>query len=373
MSDSYFDDEENGKSSGFLFKIPTVIWDRRWYVIVPTIAAGVAGIAAAILMPTTYESKATLLVESSELAKDNGANTSEAVDRRMAKIRQQLLSRPDLIELIQKYGLYKSSEKGELLSKLVERMRSDNTIEAIDAVIGGSKMPAWSKGQNGSIAFGLSFTYSRPDLTQIVAQNFVDKLLKLDSETLQGEAKLNLKLLTDQEAELQSQLSAVNSQINLIAGQGGSSLVASPILAMGGGAAGYQTQIAELRRQNIQLSSQLGSSGISRDPGVVAAEAQLSAARSIYADNHPDVKLAEARLAAARSAAANFETKSLSGSVAQQIAANNATIAQLSAALNAENAPPLAVVPIIKYAPTKGFLAKFLGKKSSKRPSAKEK
>ena len=92
MSDSYFDDEENGKSSGFLFKIPTVIWDRRWYVIVPTIAAGVAGIAAAILMPTTYESKATLLVESSELAKDNGANTSEAVDRRMAKIRQQLLS-----------------------------------------------------------------------------------------------------------------------------------------------------------------------------------------------------------------------------------------------------------------------------------------
>ena len=158
MSDSYFDDEENGKSSGFLFKIPTVIWDRRWYVIVPTIAAGVAGIAAAILMPTTYESKATLLVESSELAKDNGANTSEAVDRRMAKIRQQLLSRPDLIELIQKYGLYKSSEKGELLSKLVERMRSDTTIEAIDADIGGSKMPAWSKGQNGSIAFGLSFT-----------------------------------------------------------------------------------------------------------------------------------------------------------------------------------------------------------------------
>ena len=67
------------------------------------------------------------------------------------------------------------------------------------------------------------------------------------------------------------------------------------------------------------------------------------------------------------------QVASLSGSVAQQIAANNATIAQLSAALNAENAPPLAVVPIIKYAPTKGFLAKFLGKKSSKRPSAKEK
>ena len=48
-------------------------------------------------------------------------------------------------------------------------------------------------------------------------------------------------------------------------------------------------------------------------------------------------------------------------------------IRSVHALAKATGAPPLAVVPIIKYAPTKGFLAKFLGKKSSKRPSAKEK
>jgi len=330
MNAGYFDEETVDNSGGFLFKIPFILWDRRWYIIIPTAVCAVAGTVAAFVMPTKYQSKATLLVESSELGDATSGSPTEEVDRRMAKIRQQLLSRPDLIALIQKYGLFQVADRAEPMSTLVEHMRDATNISAVAADIAPSQSRG---GQASSIAFSLSFEYPRPALAQLVAQNFVDKLIKLDTEELRNQADTNVQMLSDQEATLQSRLSELNSQINAIAGQNGAALSSSMgmgSISLGGG--NYETQIAELQRQNAQLRAQVGASGISSNPGVVAAEAKLAAARAMYADGHPDVRAAETELVAARNAAVNFQNKSLSGSVAQQIAANNAQIGQLSQA-----------------------------------------
>ena len=326
--------QESDQSGNFIGSLPVILWERRWLIIIPFVILSIAGIAAAFLLPRSYRSSATLLVESQNLPTDTAASGpgDTIIDRRMAKIRQQILSRPDLVGLIQANNLYDASARREPLSKLVDRMRNATNISAVDADIargGGSNA--------GSIAFALTFDYPTAPQAQLVAQTFVDRLLKLDASETQAQAQTNARFLEDQEANLQAQVNAVETQINRITGQNGAALAASNMgmtVMTGGG--DYDGQIATLERQNAELQAQTGKPAVGRDPNVIAAEAQLAAARAQFSDDHPDVKLAQSRLAAAKSTAAAFQTNSVSSVVQRQVAANNAAIGQLRNAKSIE-------------------------------------
>lgn len=321
-------DQDEG-SSNWLGSLPFILWQRRWFVIIPAILFTVIGIAAALLMPSMYRAKAELLVESQNLPDSTvSASLDNVIDRRIAKIRQQILARPDLVGLIQANNLYDANDRKEPLSVLVDRMRAATDISAVDADIRAQG------GQNaGSIAFQLTFDYPAAAQAELVAQTFVDRLLRLDASQTQGEAEANVHFLEDQQASLQSQVAQVESQINQITGQNGAALANAGGLGMISiGGADYETQIASLRRENVQLQSQLGGMGLGRDPAVLAAEAQLAAVKAQYSDNYPDVKLAEIRLAAAKANAKNTLSSAVTAPVQQQINANNDAIAQLEAA-----------------------------------------
>jgi uncharacterized protein involved in exopolysaccharide biosynthesis len=320
--------QEADASGNFIGSLPVILWERRWLIIIPFVLLSIAGIAAAFLLPRSYRSSATLLVESQNLPTDGSASGpgNTVIDRRMAKIRQQILSRPDLVGLIQANNLYDASARNEPLSALVERMRDATNITAVNADIAQG-------GNAGSIAFSLTFDYPSAPQAQLVAQTFVDRLLKLDASETQAQAQTNARFLEDQEANLQAQVNGIESQINRITGQNGAALSASNMgmtVMTGGG--DYDGQIAQLERQNAELQAQTGKPAVGRDPNVIAAEAQLAAARAQYSDDHPDVKLAESRLAAAKSTASAFQTNSVSAVVQRQISANNAAIGQLRGA-----------------------------------------
>lgn len=326
-----FSSEQADQSSGVIANIPIILWQRKWFVLPPAVVVAVGSVAAAFLLPRSYESSAVLLVQSQNLPGGvaNGL-VDDVIDRRIAKIRQQLLSRPDLVELIQTNNLYDASSRSEPLSKLVERVRTATDISAVDADIAQGVR---GKPGAGSIAFKLSFSYPRAREAQIVAQTFVDRLLKLDASESQSQAEANVRFLEDQQVGLQKQVEAIEGQINSITGRNGAALSNSAGLGMitiGGG--DYDSQIANLRRENAQLLAQTGGSAVGRDPNVVAAEAALAAARSQFSDDHPDVKLAQSRLAAAKANATNFQANAVTSSVQRQIAVNNQSISELSAA-----------------------------------------
>ncbi|WP_420383823.1 lipopolysaccharide biosynthesis protein [Novosphingobium sp.] len=322
------------QSSGIFGSIPLIIWQRRWYVIIPAIVIAICSTAAAFYLPRAYVSKAVFLVVSEDLpGQSANSPATEIIDRRIAKIREQILSRPDLVDLIQTHNLYNASARSEPLSVLVERMRNATDISAVDADI---TRGAPGKAGAGSIAFSLTFEYPRAPEAQLVAQTFVNRLLTLDASESQTKAQADVRFLEDQQASLQTQVSQIEGQINQITGSNGAALANSGSLGMitiGGG--DYDSQVANLRRENAQLTAQMGNSAVGRDPGVVAAEAQLAAARARFSDDHPDVKLAQNQLAAAKANASSFQTHTVSSSVQSQIAANNQAIAQLENARSA--------------------------------------
>lgn len=321
--------------AGFLAKLPTILWERRWWVIVPAVAIFVAGCAAAFLLPTAYQSRAVVLVESQSLfgQPDNNDQDNE-IDRRIARIRQQLMSRPDLVELIQTNNLYEVSSNREPLSTLVDRLRDSTTISAVDANISSG-----SRGRAGqsSIAFALTVNYPRADLAQLIAQTFIDRLLKLSATQSIDEAQNSVRVLEEQASTVQQQLDDLEGRVRAITGQSGAAIAAAQ--SFGGGATNsgmYDTQISALQRENAQLRNQIGSVALERDPGIVAAEARLAAVRAQYSDDHPDVQIARTQLAAARSNASQLQSRATNGAVQAQINTNNASIAQLQQARNAE-------------------------------------
>lgn len=327
------DDSGEGEGGALLKHIPSILWQRKWLLIVPAILLTIAGIAAAFLMPVTYRSTATLLVRSSALPTDvAGATTSEIVDRRIARIRQQVLSRPGLIELINRYQLYPKDRADGALSAVIEDMREAISIE--------SQAAAVQQGSNSStIAFTLSYDYAEPAKAQAVVQDLVEQVLQLDSQGNTEQAASTVQFLTDQSRSLEEQAAGLERQIAGIKAANGGVLSGST-MAMMGGSGSYDVQIAALQRENSQLLSQreVVRESAPRDPVVAAAEAQLAGAQAVYSDNHPDVRLARQRLEEARSLAKRNVEKIPTQQIDQQLAFNNSQIAQLRAAQSSDSA-----------------------------------
>lgn len=332
---SEFEGEEGAGGGSFLAHIPAILWHRKRLVIWPLILLSIAGVAAAFLLPVRYTSAATLLVQSAALPNTvAGQDANDLIDRRIARIREQVLSRPQLIELVNRYQLYPSERSEGALSAIVEKMRDAVEITPLTAAI--------QQNANGSstIAFTLGYTYSDATKAQAVAQDLVEQMLQLDATGNTQQAGATVQFLTDQSRGLQKQISELENQIASIKLANGNVLSSAGVTMLGGSGGGYDMQIASLQRENSQLLSQrqLTVESATRDPMVQSAEASLAGAQAVFSDDHPDVKLAKQRLAEAKALAATNVSKIPLSGIDKQVAFNNAEIGRLRSAQASESA-----------------------------------
>ncbi len=341
--------EGGGAMEGIMTSLPAILWQRRWLVIVPFVIVAVAAIAAAYLLPASYRSEGTLLVESSQIATDGaGQVAAEVIDERIARVKQQVLSRPDLIAIIQQLQLYPEQRARKSLSDIVEEMRKNIVIEPVSAKIqdrSGSAMQ--------TIAFSMSFDYSNPNIAQAVAQKLVERTLEVDSTRSAEQASDAVRFLTEQTNSIRSRMDTIEAQLSDMKARYGQ-VLSSPNLGGYASSGSLDAQIAMLERENSQLKAQRTSAqaGAPRDPIVQQAEANLAAARATYSDSHPDVILARQRLVEAKQLAERNIAILPFDTVASQIETNNGQLAilraararesaQASAALNAQARAPL--------------------------------
>jgi uncharacterized protein involved in exopolysaccharide biosynthesis len=104
--------------------LPTILWQRRYHIVACFLVALSIGVTLAFALPRTYRSTATLLVQAQDLPSTIvDAPANGAVEQRIARIREQVLSRGDLIQLIEQNDLYDKERQSQPLSKIIEKMR----------------------------------------------------------------------------------------------------------------------------------------------------------------------------------------------------------------------------------------------------------
>jgi succinoglycan biosynthesis transport protein ExoP len=315
--------ERGGGGFGWVINhMPTILWQRKWYVIVLFSIAALASIIAAYSLPTLYRSTATLLIESQELPKGLvDAPATGEIAQRIAKIRERVLSRGDLIALIEQYDLYASERRSKPLSEILDKMRKATSVAALEGDVGTP-----TPGADNLVAIKMSFDYPDPTKAQEVLQSYVSSFLRMDSDTVADQASLSVRFLQDQARTIQGQVQQVESQITDLKSRNGSAL------AMSGGTmidtGSYSSQIFALESQNRQLLAE-SKKPAGRNQQIAEAEAALSAAQAIYANTHPDVIAARERLKALRQSVPDTAGPADNSAAMEQIRANNEAIAQL--------------------------------------------
>src|SRR3954463_6332346 len=228
--------------------LPVILWQRRFYVLGCFLALLIAGIIAAFALPRTYRSTATLLVQSQDLPTTVvDAPTNGAIEKRIARIREQVLSRGDLIQLIEQNDLYVDERQSKPLSKIIEKMRHSTSVGALSSDIGQQ-----SGTQNSTIAIAMSFEYPDPVKAQAVLQSFVTKFLSMSSEDVEDQASLTVRFLQDQANKLQAQISDIEGQLTALKARNGAALAnsgAPPLIDTGS----FSAQITSLQNDNRQL------------------------------------------------------------------------------------------------------------------------
>lgn len=313
--------ESGGRAPAWMVNhLPVILWQRRYYVIACLGIFLLVAAIAAFSLPTTYRSTATLLVQSQDLPTSLvDAPVGGAIDQRIARIREQVLSRGDLIQLIEQNDLYTNERRSKPLSKIIEKMRHDTSVSALASDIGQSGT------QNNTVAIAMSFDYPDPVKAQVVLQSFVSKFLSMDTEDVENQASVSVRFLQDQASKLQNQIADIEGQLTSLKAKNGAALASSgapPLIDTGS----FSAQITSLQNENRQLVV-ASRRPAQRDSALAAAEAALAAAQAQYSDMHPDVIALKQRVAQLRR---NAEANSGGGdAIAEQIAANNAAIHQL--------------------------------------------
>lgn len=326
--------EETSDGGNFFSLIPVILWQRKWWIIVSAVIGIVASVVAVLVIPPSYRSTAILLVESAQLPKDVlDMSNEDLIERRLASILQQITSRPDLVELIEKHGLYSDQRQANSLSSVLGDMRSSISLIPTQSSLSSRR------NESTAIAFELSFDYEEPVAAQAVAQDLMDRVLRLEARGNSEQAENTVQFLNDQATSLQTQISELQSQIAGINATNGSVLAGNANF-LGGGTGNYDVQIALLQRDNQSLLQQreLALSSDNRDPIMLAAEQRLAAAQAVYAETHPDVIFAKQQLNEARALASTKVTRLPVDSIDKQIGFNRDQIVALRTAKSQEEA-----------------------------------
>lgn len=335
--------EEDEPSSGFgtvLSQLPSILWQRRWFIIIPAVLGVIGAVAAAFLLPTKYQSTAVLLVQSSSLPSDViGGESRSAIDQRIEAIRQQIINRPALVGIIEANQLYAKERGSKPLSQLIETMRENILLAPEESAV------TTTDSNDRTITVRLAFTYDEPAPAQAVTQQLMERVVETNSTATTAQRTQTVRFLEEQQAELQRQIQDAESQVTALNSQFGGVLSGAGTTMIGNSGT-YDIQIAALERENATLRNQreTAASADTRDPSLVAAEAQLAAARAVYAENHPDVILARQRLAQARQFAQQNVQRLPLDALDRQIAFNMSQITALRASKAREDAQTSSVL-----------------------------
>jgi len=115
-----------------LNKLLSVAIRRRWWVLIPASVIALGACLTSLLLPARYKSEATILVERQQVPERYvTANTTTDVREVLLVMADAILSRTQLLQIIDEFGLFPNERKHLVPEELVELMRRNIELEPL--------------------------------------------------------------------------------------------------------------------------------------------------------------------------------------------------------------------------------------------------
>jgi len=330
---------------------------RRWWFLLTAVTVALGAIVLSFVLPDRYKSEATILVEQQQVPERYVVpNTTANLDQALQAMKQDVLSRSRLLEMIHEFHLYPSEQKRLGPGELARMMRKDITIDPLET----------DGARKGINAFKISYTASTPLAAEEVTNRLTSLFIDEDVRTQEQRDVGTTDFLQTQLAAAQADLDIKETRLRDFKMQNLGELPEQQqgnLQILDGLQMQLQNTIAALSRANEQrvflqslltqyqgaapgAGGSLSSSAVSPIETVQIELARLQSERATllasYSAQYPDVKKVDAEIARTQALLAQLKAgKSTGASVKTAPAAaastsftsTDSTIAQLSSQL----------------------------------------
>ena len=163
------------------------------------------------LIPPSYRSSATILIQQQEIPRHLIRSTVNTYAwERIQTISQRVMTRPNLMRLINRFDLYPTKRRIDTTEELVKRMRDDIELKAITAKVID---PATGQPRPATIAFKLSYYGQSPTVAQKVDSELTTLYLNENIKSRTKQATNTFKFVSTQTQKLQAHINKLEGQI----------------------------------------------------------------------------------------------------------------------------------------------------------------
>lgn len=168
-------------------------------------------VIVAFTLPPVYRSTATILIEEQEIPTDLVRSTITGyADQRIQVISQQVMTRANMMQIIEKYHLYPRQRRHETNEEILARMRNDIKFNLVSADVidrrSGVKTVA-------AIAFTLAYDGETPESAQKVANELTSLYLNENLKTRQQQTAETSTFLTEVANKLSGHISEIETKL----------------------------------------------------------------------------------------------------------------------------------------------------------------
>jgi polysaccharide biosynthesis transport protein len=266
----------------------------------------VATLLFALLLPPTYRSTGTILIEQQEVPAELVRSTVSAyADQRLQVINQRVMTSQNLLAIIRRFQLYPELQGKETREALVSRMRKDVELAMINADVIDPRSGAPRK---ATIAFSVAYDSRTPEHAVKVANELSSLYLtenlterqRLASNTtsfLVEESERQRKAIALTEAKLAEfklkhadTMPELQSLTRSLLDRTEQDLRSSEMrnMSLDQQRVFIEAQLAEVK-PNSMIMTDGGERVLSAQDRLRVARSRLTSARAMYAPDHPDI------------------------------------------------------------------------------------
>ena len=167
----------------------------------------------AFLLPSIYKSSATILIEQQEIPRElvMSTVTSYAAER-IQTIQAQVMSRSNLLRIIDKFNLYKNERKYETTESIIARMRDDTYLDVISADVVD---PNTGRPSSATIAFSLSYEGLIPGQVQKVVSELTTLYLNKNLENRASKALETSEFFREESERIKTMIAELEEKLAL--------------------------------------------------------------------------------------------------------------------------------------------------------------